>query len=194
MFYIRGGFQNQAGLTPLNGDCTVQANFQGDDDHPGYSDSQLSEALVAREINAIASSPYWNQCAIIITYDESEGDYDHVPPQIIAYDPNALALTRGPRIPLLVISPYARAHTISHETRRSQFGNQIYRPDLRLDTATRFTGRARGPEAGRNTLSSTKPRSARRSKNISGRLDIRVQCRSPEWCNQAAVGELCRDS
>ena len=115
LFYIRGGFQNQAGLTPLNSDPTVQAQFQGDDDHPGYSDSQLSEALVAREINAIASSPYWNQCAIIITYDESEGDYDHVPPKIIANDPNGLALSRGPRIPLLVVSPYAKAHTISHE-------------------------------------------------------------------------------
>jgi phospholipase C len=115
VFYIRGGFQNQAGLKPLNSDPTVQTNFQGDDDHPGYSDSQLSEALVAREVNAIAGSPYWDQCAIIITYDESEGDYDHVPPQIIAFDPNALALSRGPRIPLLVISPYARAHTISHE-------------------------------------------------------------------------------
>jgi phospholipase C len=115
VFYIRGGFQNQDGLAPLNSDPKVQAQFQGDDDHPGYSDSQLSEALVARGINAIAGSPYWNQCAIIITYDESEGDYDHVPPQIIAYDPNTLPLTRGPRIPLLVISPYARAHVISHE-------------------------------------------------------------------------------
>ena len=114
VFYIRGGFQNLAGLTPLNSDPTVQADFQGDDDHPGYSDSQLSEALVAREINAIASSPYWNQCAIIITYDESEGDYDHVPPKIIAIDPNGLALSRGPRIPLLVISPYAKAHAIAH--------------------------------------------------------------------------------
>ena len=114
VFYIRGGFQNQAGLTPLNSDPTVQADFQGDDDHPGYSDSQLSEALVAREINAIASSPYWDQSAIIITYDESEGDYDHVPPQIIAIDPNGLALSRGPRIPLLIISPYAKAHAIAH--------------------------------------------------------------------------------
>ncbi|MBV9712187.1 MAG: hypothetical protein JO011_14870, partial [Ktedonobacteraceae bacterium] len=115
VFYLRGGFQNQAGLTPLNSNSTVQKNFQGDDDHPGYSDSQLSEALVAREINAIAQSPYWQHCAIIITYDESEGDYDHVPPEIIANDPNGLALSRGPRIPLLVISPYAKAHAISHE-------------------------------------------------------------------------------
>jgi phospholipase C len=115
VFYIRGGYQNQAGLNPDNPDPAVQMDFQGDDDHPGYSDSQLSEALVAREINAIANSPYWNQCAIIITYDESEGDYDHVPPQIISWDPNGLALSRGPRIPLLVISPYAEAHAVSHE-------------------------------------------------------------------------------
>jgi len=115
VFYIRGGYQNQAGLNPLNPDPTVQKNFQGDDDHPGYADSQLSEALVARTINAIAKSQYWNQCAIIITYDESEGDYDHVPPRIISWDPNGLALSRGPRIPLLVISPYAKAHAVSHE-------------------------------------------------------------------------------
>jgi phospholipase C len=115
VFYIRGGYQNQVGLNPLNPDPAVQKDFQGDDDHPGYSDSQLSEALVAREINAIANSQYWNQCAIIITYDESEGDYDHVPPQIISWDPNGLALSRGPRIPLLVISPYAEAHAVSHE-------------------------------------------------------------------------------
>jgi phospholipase C len=113
VYYIRGGYQNQAKLTPLNPDPTVQQDFMGDDDHPGYSDSQLSEALVAREINAIANSQYWNQCAIIITYDESEGDYD--PPQIIAWDPYGLALSRGPRIPLLVISPYAEAHAVSHE-------------------------------------------------------------------------------
>ena len=115
VFYIRGGFQNQVGLKPLNPDPTVQADFAGDDDHPGYSDSQLSEALVAREINAIANSPYWDQCAIIITYDESEGDYDHVRPHIISWDPNGLALSRGPRIPLLVVSPYAEAHAVSHE-------------------------------------------------------------------------------
>jgi hypothetical protein len=115
VYYIRGGFQNQLGLTPDNPDTTVQADFQGDDDHPGYSDSQLSEALVATEINAIANSPYWDQCAIIIAYDESEGDYDHVPPDIIAYDPNTLPLSRGPRIPLTVISPFAATHVVSHE-------------------------------------------------------------------------------
>jgi phospholipase C len=116
VYYIRGGFQNIVGLNPALRDKAVQHNFQGDDDHPGYSDSALSEALVAREVNAIAQSIYWQESAIIITYDESEGDYDHVPPTFVEYDPQGLPLSRGPRIPLIVISPYARAHVVSHES------------------------------------------------------------------------------
>jgi phospholipase C len=113
---VRGGFQNIAGLKPALNDKAVQHNFQGDDDHPGYSDSALSEALVARTVDAIARSKYWPESAIIITYDESEGDYDHVPPAFVEYDPQGLPLSRGPRIPLIIISPYARAHEISHES------------------------------------------------------------------------------
>ncbi|MGP8025424.1 MAG: alkaline phosphatase family protein [Acidocella sp.] len=116
IYYVRGGFQNIAGLNPALKDPAVQHNFQGDDDHPGYSDAAISEALVAREVNAIAQSKYWAQSAIIITYDESEGDYDHVPPTFVEYDPQGLPLSRGPRIPLIVISPYARAHMVSHES------------------------------------------------------------------------------
>jgi phospholipase C len=116
VYYVRGGFQNIAGLKPALNDAAVQHNFQGDDDHPGYSDSALSEALVARTVNAIAASKYWPETAIIITYDESEGDYDHVAPTFVEYDPQGLPLSRGPRIPLIVISPYARAHEISHES------------------------------------------------------------------------------
>jgi phospholipase C len=87
----------------------------GDDDHPGYSDSQLTEAMNARVINAIASNPrLWEQSAIVITYDESDGLYDHVPPRILSYGPDGLPLARGVRIPLILISPYARAHAVSH--------------------------------------------------------------------------------
>jgi phospholipase C len=120
VFYVRGGYQAINGMKPAwddgskNADA-VQTLFQGDDDHPGYSDAAISEALVAREVDAIARSPYWKNCAIIITYDESEGDYDHVPPRILSFDPSGLPLSRGPRIPLLLISPYARAHVVSHE-------------------------------------------------------------------------------
>jgi phospholipase C len=120
VFYVRGGYVNIAGLKPAFDDGSaeakaVQALFMGDDDHPGYSDAELSEALVAREVNAIARSPYWPQSAIIITYDESEGDYDHVPPRILAFDPAGLPLSRGPRIPLIMISPFSRVHDVSHE-------------------------------------------------------------------------------
>jgi phospholipase C len=117
VFYIKGGFQNQYGLTPLNaaGNKTVEADFVGDDDHEGYSDSQLSEALVAKVVNEIANSPYWDNCAIIISWDDSEGTYDHVPPTFFAQDPSGGELSRGPRVPLIVISPYAQTHVVSHE-------------------------------------------------------------------------------
>jgi len=120
VFYVRGGYDNIQGLTPAYDDGSadanyVQGNFLGDDDHPAYSDSEISEALLAREINAIASSPYWGESAIVITYDESEGDYDHVPPRILSFDPAGLPLSRGPRIPLIVISPFARAGVVAHE-------------------------------------------------------------------------------
>ena len=124
LIFVRGGYTNIAGLLPAlnthaypgNAEAAkVETQFLGDDDHPGYSDSHLSEALVARAVNAIARSPYWPESAIIITYDESEGDYDHVPPRILSFDPAGLPLSRGPRIPLTLISPYARSHVTSHE-------------------------------------------------------------------------------
>ena len=93
----------------------INAAKAGDDDHPGYSDRQLSEAMAARVINAIAADPeLWNQSAIIITYDESDGFYDHVPPRILSYGPDGLPLSRGVRVPLILISPYARTHAVSH--------------------------------------------------------------------------------
>ena len=80
-----------------------------------YSDSQLTEAMAARAINAIAANKdIWEHSAIIITYDESDGLYDHVPPRILSYGPDGLPLARGIRIPLLLISPYARVHAVSH--------------------------------------------------------------------------------
>lgn len=125
--YIRGGFANIAKLQPpiqnpnfpakltehdIN---TIQVVKGGDDDHPAYADHQVSEAMAARVINAVAANPaLWAQSAIVITYDESDGFYDHVPPRILSYGPDGLPLSRGIRVPLLLISPYARAHVISH--------------------------------------------------------------------------------
>ena len=127
VFYIRGGFQNIQGLTvPVQNKAypraltdtdiaTIKAAKAGDDDHPGYADRAISEAMTARVVNTIAAKPeLWAQSAIIITYDESDGFYDHVPPRILSYGPDGLPLSRGIRVPLLVISPYARAHVVAH--------------------------------------------------------------------------------
>ena len=71
--------------------------------------------MAARVINAVAGNPeLWKQSLIIITYDESDGFYDHVPPRILSYGPDKLPLARGIRIPMIVISPYARAHVVAH--------------------------------------------------------------------------------
>jgi len=114
--YVRGGYGNLDGLVPRSPSPTVKATFPGNDDHPGYSDAQISEALLADSINTIAASPYWPESVIIITYDETDGLYDHTQPVIRSWDPNGLALDQGPRIPAIIISPYGVAHAISHET------------------------------------------------------------------------------
>lgn len=114
VFYVRGGYGNNDKLTPVDKNTAVQANFTGNDDHPGYSDAQISEALIADEVNAIASSPYWKNSVIIITYDETDGMYDHQPPRIRVNDPQGEPLEGGSRIPALVISPYSLVHSISH--------------------------------------------------------------------------------
>ncbi len=115
VFYIRGGYGNIFGEHPLDPNPKLLTEFHGDDDHPGYSDSQLSESLLAREINAIADSPYWSQSVILIAYDESDGLYDHARPRIRSYDPAGLPLDQGPRIPAILISPYGVVHGVSHE-------------------------------------------------------------------------------
>ena len=59
-------------------------------------------------INAIMSSPYWNSTAIILTWDDYGGFYDHVPPpQIDKYG-------LGFRMPTIIISPYSKPGYIDH--------------------------------------------------------------------------------
>ena len=122
VFYIRGGFTNLMGKKPVITDpktpadeiAAIYAAKAGDDDHPAYTDRQLTEAMAARVINAVASNPkIWSQCAIIITYDETDGLWDHVSPRVLSYGPKGL-LARGSRVPLILISPYARTHVVSH--------------------------------------------------------------------------------
>jgi len=112
VFYVRGGYGNNDALLPLDPNPKVQAAFPGNDDHPGYADSQISEQLLADEVNAIAASRYWPDSAIIITYDESDGFYDHAAVTSRVADPEGAPLEPSSRVPTIVISPYAKAHAI----------------------------------------------------------------------------------
>jgi len=103
------------------------------DGHPGYSDPIDEQVFVVGVINAIMNSPYWNDTAIIISYDDSDGWYDHVLGPVVnqsAVADDALAGSGdcgastavgtqgrcgyGPRLPLLVISPFAKHNYVDH--------------------------------------------------------------------------------
>lgn len=117
IFYVKGASANEFGWKPANPDPYVQARYRGDDDHPGAGDSdhQIAEAFVATFVNAIARSSYWNDSAIIITWDDPGGFYDHVPPPAFETCPDGNPCGDGPRVPLIVISPYARSGTVVHD-------------------------------------------------------------------------------
>ncbi len=119
IFYVKGGYLNNMGMKPECQTGRAATSFLGDDDHPGYSDSRISESMLGETVNRIAASPYWKHCAIVITWDDSEGDYDSVPPPGITRGPDGQRLTDGPRVPFLVISPYSRVNYVDHEV-----GNQ----------------------------------------------------------------------
>jgi phospholipase C len=70
--------------------------------------SDTGPAWVASLVNAIGESKYWNSTAIFVTWDDYGGWYDHVPPAYVDYD------GLGIRVPLLVISPYAKQGHVSH--------------------------------------------------------------------------------
>jgi phospholipase C len=59
-------------------------------------------------IKQVQASPIWNNAAIIVIWDSSGGWYDHVPP------PQVDAQGLGQRVPMLVISPFAKKQYISH--------------------------------------------------------------------------------
>jgi phospholipase C len=67
-------------------------------------------AWVASIVNGIGNSAYWKDTAIFITWDDWGGWYDHVPPPHIY---NSYEL--GFRVPLLVVSPYAKPGYVSHQ-------------------------------------------------------------------------------
>jgi phospholipase C len=77
-------------------------------DHPTFGRKDTGPSWVAQIVNAVGNSPYWNDTAIVVTWDDWGGWYDHEPPPQLDY--NGL----GFRVPLLVVSPYAKAGYVSH--------------------------------------------------------------------------------
>lgn len=74
-----------------------------DNEHPGYADLQRGQQHVADLVNAVKNSQYWKDCAIIITYDENGGRWDHVMPPPM---PDGWGL--GTRVPAIIVSPFAK--------------------------------------------------------------------------------------
>jgi phospholipase C len=83
-------------------------------DH-AFATNGSGPSWVASVVNAIGQSPYWKDTAIFVTWDDWGGWYDHVKPPV--YNSYELSF----RVPLIVISPYAKNHYVSH--RQHEFGS-----------------------------------------------------------------------
>ena len=110
------------------------------DGHAGYSDPLMEQTFLVNTVNSVMKSRYWQDTAIVILYDDSDGWYDHQMSPII--NPSAVntgvvndsdqlngpgvcghgtplagiegRCGYGPRQPLLVISPFAKANFVDH--------------------------------------------------------------------------------
>jgi phospholipase C len=78
-------------------------------DHPTNSSCNC-ENWAVNQINAVMEGPNWSSTAIFVTWDDFGGFYDHVAP------PVSDQLGLGPRVPLLIISPYAKPGYVSETT------------------------------------------------------------------------------
>jgi phospholipase C len=101
--------------------------------HPGESGPLDEQRFIVNTVNQIEESRYWSSTAIVITYDDSDGWYDHVAPTLLNGSDNsaidtamceATAVTVGSgsgrcgysqRLPMVVISPYTRENYVSDD-------------------------------------------------------------------------------
>ena len=92
------------------------------------------QTYVTGLINAIMQSPDWDSTAIFLSWDDWGGFYDHVVPPVV--DRNGFGL----RVPGIVISPYAKAGVIDHQTLSHDAYNKFIEDDFlggaRLDPRT----------------------------------------------------------
>ena len=104
------------------------------DGHAGYSSPLLEQQFLVDTINRLQRSPEWRSTAVVIAYDDSDGWYDHQIGPIVNHSQiaaDALSGTGqcgtnppaggyqgrcgyGPRLPLLVVSPFAKSNFVDH--------------------------------------------------------------------------------
>jgi phospholipase C len=95
--------------------------------HPGNSNPLDEQVFLVNTLNQLQQMPEWRSMAVIIAFDDSDGWYDHVMPPIVNQSNTPLDFLcggrtdgpgarcgYGPRLPLLVISPYVRENYVSH--------------------------------------------------------------------------------
>ena len=92
------------------------------------SNNGTGPSWVASVVNAIGQSPYWNNTAIFIVWDDWGGWYDHVKPQIFG------SYELGFRVPLIVISPYAKPGYVSHV--QHEFGSILKFTEATFNTGS----------------------------------------------------------
>jgi len=78
-------------------------------EHPPYS-ACVGENWTVDQVNAIMQGKDWKSTLIVLTWDDFGGFYDHVAP------PREDYISLGPRVPTIIISPYARPHYVDHHT------------------------------------------------------------------------------
>lgn len=147
----------------------IDPDFQSNDDHPSH-DIQRGQAFVASIYKALANSPQWSKCLLLITYDEHGGFYDHVQPPT-ANDPRPDFANLGIRVPAFAIGPtvrrgYVSQKTFDHcsvaKTLESRFGIESLGPRMvsALDVSSvldpRFHKNPQAPAAGMPTFNLTR--------------------------------------
>ena len=121
------------------------------DGHPGYSDPLDEQAFIAEKLDELEHSNQWESTAVVIAYDDSDGWYDHVMPPIVTPSKSASDVLNGagrlrqrrrtkappadrcgygPRLPLMVISPYAKQNYVDNTPDRPVLDPQVHRGKL----------------------------------------------------------------
>jgi phospholipase C len=104
-------------------------NSDGQDEHPP-ADIQIGQKFVSDIVHAVMSSPLWAHVALFITWDEHGGFYDHLPPPPACVPDNVAPILNtssdstiqaqfdryGVRVPVIVVSPYAKKGYVGHTT------------------------------------------------------------------------------